>query len=106
MPQLKKTQVKKVTLPSFEAGDAWVEIEAPARMPDFENMEASDSKIRQTASIIALKIKAWNLTDENDVDLPINTDSVLMLSPVDFAELSMALELNKMGEFSSAKKNN
>lgn len=109
MPQLRQKQITKVTLPSFEdsTDPAIVELETPAMMGDFEQLEleGNESQARQSAMVIALKIKSWNLTDENNEPLPVTPDNILKLDAIDFATLTITLGLDKiMTRLSAAKK--
>lgn len=108
MPRLRPTRIEKITLPSYEdlpeAERAYVELQIPAHMTDFEDVNQDEPQIRQTASVIAKKIKSWNLTDEQDQPLPVNTDTVVALDAVDFATLSIALGLHKISQLSTQKK--
>lgn len=108
MPKLKKTKVEKIILPSFESEPesdrAWVELETPAHMTDFEDVDQNQPQVRQTATMLCNKIKSWNLTDDSDQPLPINPDNVLALDAIDFGYLVMRLGLNKLQQLSQEKK--
>lgn len=109
MPQLRQKHVVKVTLPSFadEKDPAIVEIETPATMGDFEDLqlEGNESQLRQSAMVLTKKIKAWNLTDDKGKTIEINVDNVLLMDAVDFGTLTITLGLDKLvQQLSLAKK--
>lgn len=107
MPELKKKEIVKVILPSFDDGSAYVMIETPANMIDFEGLSVTgnESQVRQSAMIVAMKIKEWNLTQDGQ-PLEINVDNVLALDAADFGTLTITLGLDKvMSNLTRAKKN-
>lgn len=107
MPQLKKQTIERVILPTYkdEKDQAWVEIETPAKMADFEGMDVNTSPLRQSAQVITAKIKNWNFADADGKKLEITIDNVLLLDPVDFAHLSMTLGLDRISRLTPPKKN-
>lgn len=108
MPQLRKTEVKRFYLPSFEDlpqdEQAYIDLETPMKMSEFDDVDTTLPQVEQTASIIMKKIKAWNLTDENDQPLEINIKNVTDLDPSDFAFLSVQLGLHRMMRLTAQKK--
>lgn len=108
MPQLRKAEVKRVFLPTFEdeseENKAWVDVQTPVQMSDFDDVDQADSQIMQSASVLAKKIKAWNLNDEAGNVLPISAMNIASLDAIDFASLTMALGLNKLTKLTAQKK--
>lgn len=105
MPKLHTSKIEKIYLPSFENNEAVLEVETPVTIKDFEDMDQSLPQTTQTASIMAKKIKKWNLVSENDEELPITADIIVQLDAIDFAYISMALGLDKMSRLTPLKKN-
>lgn len=105
MPKLRKKEIVEVKLPSFEDGSAVVKIELPATIRDFEDVDQTQPQVLQTASIIAKKVKEWNLEGDDDKPLPITADNIAELEAVDFGFLSMTLGLNKLTTLTPIKKN-
>lgn len=109
MPQLRQKQIIRVELPSYEneQDKAYVELETPLQMSDYENLElvGNESQTRQSAMVVATKIKSWNLTDAEGKTLEVNADNVLALDAADFGTLTIELGLDKiMQRLSRAKK--
>jgi hypothetical protein len=105
MPRLHTAKVEKIFLPSFENNEAVLEVETPVTIQDFEDMDQSLPQTTQTASVMAKKIKKWNLVAEDDTELPITAEIIVQLDAVDFAYISMALGLDKMSKLTPLKKN-
>lgn len=108
MAKLRKSQIKKISLPSFEdlpeEERGWVEIECATQMSDFEDVDKSLSEVRSTAQILIKKIKSWNLTTDDDKPLPITIDNIVSLDSSDFATLTIAVGLQRLQRLSSQKK--
>jgi hypothetical protein len=108
MPQLRKSKIEKVYLPSFEdevkeENRIWIKIETPIKLTDFDGIDPGYSQIMQSAYIITSKIKDWNIEDEKG-KLPITAENVAQLEAIDFTFLSITLGLDKIMKLTTQKK--
>lgn len=110
MPKLRQKVVEKVYLPSFDAfpeeDKAFVMLEVPATMEDFQALDDRMAQVMQSATVVANKIKEWNLCDENDQVMEVNAENVAKLEAIDFVTLTMALGLDKIMRLTTQKKSN
>lgn len=109
MPKLRKTQTRKVYLPTFaeekkEEDRVWLKIETPVRPVDFDSVDTSQSQIMQTANVMSKKIKEWNLIGEDDKPLAITPENIASLEAVDFTFISVELGLDKIVRLATQKK--
>lgn len=108
MAKLRKGQIKKIFLPSYEdlpeEDRAWVEVECSTQMIDFEDVDQSQSELRSTAQILVKKIKSWNLVTDDEKPMPITVENVVSLDSADFASLTIAVGLQRLQRLTSQKK--
>ncbi len=107
MPQLQELTVKKEYLPSFSKKDAaWVMLETPTKISDFADIQGLEQTV-QISTVIANKIKKWNLEGKDGKILEINAKNVSDFNATDYSFLIFKLKLEKMmTSMDATKKNN
>lgn len=101
MPVLKDfRQTKELTLPSYP--DSVIVVYDSLLVGDYRGVNVNETnQIEQGIELLPRFIKSWNFTDENEVLLPINKESILFFTANDLQFLMN--EIQKFGR--EVKKN-